>query len=135
MKTLALITAAFLALPAMAADAPAFKAGPAFNEAIANIPGKNLTGVVVNYAPGQKSRPHHHAPSAFIMAYVLSGAVRSQVDDGPVKVYHVGESWYEKPGAHHVVSENASKIEPATLLAIFVVDTNDKTLTTPDPAK
>jgi quercetin dioxygenase-like cupin family protein len=135
MKAVLLMAAGFLALPAMAADAPAGRPGPAFNEAIPNIPGKTLTGVVVNYAPGQKSRPHHHAPSAFIMAYVLSGAVRSQVDDGPVTVYHAGESWYEKPGAHHVVSENASDTEPATLLAIFVLDSSEKTLTTPDPAK
>jgi len=29
------------------------------------------------------------------------------------------------------VSRNASKTEPAKLLAVFVVDTNDKALTTP----
>ena len=65
-------------------------------------------------------------------AYVLSGAIRSQVDDGPVQVFHAGESWSEKPGARHTVSENASATEPAKLLAIFVVDTNDTELTTID---
>jgi quercetin dioxygenase-like cupin family protein len=103
-----------------------------FNLPIPNIPGKSITALVVNYPPGGGTPPHHHAPSAFITGYVLEGAVRSQVDDGPVKVYHVGEYFTENPGAHHRVSENASKTEPARLLAIFVVDTNEAPLTTLD---
>ena len=105
---------------------------PAFRQTIPNIPGKSLVAVVVSYAPGAKSAAHHHANSAFISAYVLSGAVRSQVDDEPAKVYRAGESWFEQPGAHHKISENASATEPAQLLAIFVVDTDEKVLTTPD---
>jgi quercetin dioxygenase-like cupin family protein len=62
----------------------------------------------------------------------VSGAIESQVNDGPKRVYHAGESFYELPGAHHVVSRNASLTEPAKLLAVFVVDTNDKALVTPD---
>ena len=105
---------------------------PAFRHAIPNIPGKSVIAVVVHYAPGAKSRPHHHAASAFVIAYVLSGAIRSQVNDGPVRVFHAGESWTEAPGAYHRVSENASATEPASLLAIFIVDSNDKSLTTFD---
>ncbi len=103
-----------------------------FNLPIPNIPGKSITALVVNYPPGGGTPPHHHAPSAFITGYVLEGAVRSQVDDGPVTVYHVGEYFTENPGAHHRVSENASKTEPAKLLAIFVVNTNEAPLTTLD---
>jgi quercetin dioxygenase-like cupin family protein len=106
---------------------------PAFRQPIANVPGKSLVGVLVNYPPGAKSGSHRHAGSAFITAYVLSGAVRSQVDDEPARVYQPGESWFEQPGAHHKVSENASATEPARLLAIFVVDSDEKVLTTPDP--
>jgi quercetin dioxygenase-like cupin family protein len=36
------------------------------------------------------------------------------------------------PGDHHGVSANASETEPARLLAVFVVDTAEKNLTTPD---
>ena len=79
-----------------------------------------------------KSGPHTHAKSAFIYGYVVSGAIRSQVDDQPAKVYRAGEAFYEMPGAHHRVSENASDSEPARLLAVFVVDSNDSPLTTPD---
>jgi len=103
-----------------------------FRHELPDSPGKSLTAVVVDYPPGTKSRPHHHAPSAFIYAYVLSGAVRSQVGDEPAKVYGTGESWVEAPGAYHRVSENASSTEPAKLLAVFVANT-DEALTRPDP--
>ena len=105
---------------------------PNFEQAIPNIPGKSLVAVVVDYAPGGASHSHTHAKSAFIYAYVVSGVVESQVNDGPERVYHAGESFYELPGAHHAVSRNASATEPAKLLAVFVVDTDDKALTTPD---
>lgn len=103
-----------------------------FEQAIPNIPGKSIVVQVVSYPPGVKSASHRHAASAFIYARVLSGAVRSQVNDEPVKVYQVGESWYEMPGSHHRVSENASDREPASLLAVVVVDSNDRPLTIPD---
>jgi quercetin dioxygenase-like cupin family protein len=119
---------AVTAAPAMAQST----ASPVFQHAIPNIPGKSLIAVVVSYTPGAKSSSHHHAGSAFIYAYVLSGAIRSQVDDEPVKVYRTGESWYEDPGAHHKISENASATEPAQLLAVFVVDSSDRPLTVPD---
>lgn len=127
--------AALLAAPAVgrAADAPRETIAPAFAEAIPNVPGKSLVGAVVTYAPGGKTPSHRHAKSAFIVGYVLSGAIRSQVDDGEATVFRAGESFREAPGAHHRVSENASATEPATLLAIFVVDTDEKELTTIDP--
>ena len=103
-----------------------------FDHAIPNIDGKRLDAVVVTYPPGGKSTPHHHAQSAFIYAHVLSGAIRSQVDDEPAKVYQVGEGFYEVPGSHHRISENASDRDPASLLAVFVVDANDTPLTIPD---
>ena len=105
----------------------------AFEQAIPNIPGKSLAVNVVDYAPGGKSASHRHAASAFIYAHVLSGAVRSQVNDGPARIYRAGESWSEAPGSHHRVSENASATEPARLLAVFVADGGDRPLTTPDP--
>ena len=103
-----------------------------FERAIPNIEGKRMVAVVVSYPPGGKSSAHHHAPSAFIYVHVLSGAIRSQVDNEPAKIYHVGESFYEVPGAHHTISENASDKDPASLLAVFVVDSKDTQLTIPD---
>ena len=105
----------------------------AADEPIPNLPGKRLASRIVYYPPGASSAPHRHARSAFIYAYVLSGEIRSQVDDGSARVYRSGEAWFERPGAHHRVSANASDTEPARLLAVFIVDAADEPLTIPDP--
>jgi quercetin dioxygenase-like cupin family protein len=102
---------------------------------LTNVPGKSLEAVTVSYPPGAKSGAHHHANSAFIMAYVISGAIRSQVEGEPARVYRAGETWSEAPGAHHTISENASATEPAELLAVFLLDTGDGPLTTDDTAE
>jgi quercetin dioxygenase-like cupin family protein len=109
------------------------KVTPIFSQPIPNLPGKSLKTVVVEYPPGGSSPAHRHAPSAFIYAHVLSGEIRSQVGDEPARVYRTGENFYEVPGAHHGVSENASATRPARLLAVFVVDSDDPNLTMPDP--
>jgi quercetin dioxygenase-like cupin family protein len=114
-----------------AAHGPGDIVKPNFEQAIPNLPGKSLIAVEVEYPPGAGSMPHMHAKSAFIYAYVVSGAVESRVNDGEVHVYHAGESWSEPPGARHTVSRNASKTQAAKLLAVFIVDSNDKPLTTP----
>src|SRR5947209_16840724 len=61
---------------AHAAHAEGDKVTPVRSEKLPNVPGKSLTAVVVNYAPGGKSASHHHAGSVF--AYVLSGEIRSE---------------------------------------------------------
>lgn len=112
------------------AQEPGEKVATNFEQAIPNIPGKSLIAVEVEYAPGASSVPHHHAKSAFIYAYVVSGAIESKVDDGKTRIYTAGQSWSEAPGASHLISRNASKTKPAKLLAVFVVDTDDHALTT-----
>jgi quercetin dioxygenase-like cupin family protein len=141
LKTLstALIAVAILA-PAAGAEPTPRNSGQnpvvrtVFDEST-NIPGKSLEGVAVSYPPGAKSGAHHHAKSAFIVAYVISGAIRSQVEGEAVRIYHAGETWTEAPGAHHTISENASATEPAQLLAVFLLDTGDGPLTTDDNAE
>ena len=103
-----------------------------YAHALPQVPGKSLKGELVDYGPGAGSPPHTHARSAFIAATVLDGAIRSQVNDGPARVYQAGESFAELPGDHHRVSENASGTAPARLLAVFVVDTAEEVLTIPD---
>ena len=62
---------------------------------------------------------------------MISGAIESKVNDGETRIYRAGESWSEPPNASHSISRNASRTQPVKLLAVFVVDTNDKALTTP----
>lgn len=121
------------AVPQAAPTAPAENGvRDVFHRDIPNVPGKALVAAEVNYAPGEKSGAHRHEKSSFIMAYVVSGAIRSQVEGEPAKVYKAGETWYENPGAHHIVSENASATEPAKLLAVFVIDRDHGPLTVMD---
>jgi quercetin dioxygenase-like cupin family protein len=81
-------------------------------------PERELILVEVKYPPGGASPPHLHANG--VMAFVVSGAIASRVNDAPEQTYHAGDAWWEPPGAVHRVSRNASATEAATLLAIFV---------------
>jgi quercetin dioxygenase-like cupin family protein len=129
-RSILVAAAAALMLPTIAS---AQTATVIASEPIPNVPGKRLVSIVVDYPPGTSSVPHRHAGSAFIYAYVVSGSIRSQVDDEPVRVYKTGEFWFENPGAHHRVSANGSDTESSRLLAVFIVDADDDQLTTPDP--
>jgi quercetin dioxygenase-like cupin family protein len=135
LRTLVAFTGAPLAIavavPVSAHDGQAEAVTPKFDQAIPNIPSKSLAILEVDYAPGAASPPHTHAKSAFIYAYVISGEIESKVNDGETRIYKAGESWSEPPNASHPISRNASKTKPAKLLAVFVVDSDDKALTTP----
>jgi len=119
-----------IAAPASAHDV-GDKVTPNFQQAIPNIPGKSLIAVVVDYPPGGASVPHTHAKSSFIFVYVMSGSIESKVNDGPTRISTAGESWSEPTSASHPISRNTSKTAPAKLLAVFVVNTDEKALTTP----
>ncbi|MCK1513383.1 cupin domain-containing protein [Bradyrhizobium sp. 190] len=120
-RAAAMAVVALAIVGAPAAYAEGDKVTPVRSEKLPNVPGKSLTAVVVNYAPGGKSASHHHAGSVFV--YVLSGSIRSENSaTGPARVYKAGETFFEPPGSEHLVSENASTTEPASLLAVFVAD-------------
>lgn len=94
-----------------------------FSYKLPNAPGQTITGILVTFPPGDRGVKHHHAGS--VTAYVLSGAIRSENSaTGPAQIYHAGESFFEPPGSEHLVSENASDAQPASLLAIFVAPDN-----------
>ena len=106
---------------------------PLLQQTIPNLPGKTLTAVNVVFPPSAMSVPHRHG-DAFLYAYVLEGTVRSQIEGQSARVYRTGESWTEKPGDHHVLTENVSSNETASLLVVFVADTGAP-LKTGDPHK
>jgi quercetin dioxygenase-like cupin family protein len=86
-----------------------------YQHELLNVPGKSIKGVLVEYDPGGYSPGHTHPKSAFIYATVLEGAIRGQVNEGPVTTYKAGQSFSELPGDRHDVSANASKTKPAKL--------------------
>jgi quercetin dioxygenase-like cupin family protein len=127
-RSIALAAAlALSAVPAFAADTAAVVT-PQFAHALPDMPGKAMKVVTVSYAPGAASPAHRHG-QAFVYAYVLSGHVRTQVEGEPEKVLGPGEGWFEPPGAHHIVSANASKTEPAKFLAVFVAEDKEELVT------
>ncbi len=127
-RTLLSLLITLMAAPA----AQAATVAPVLDQLLPNVPGKRMTVITVSYAPGEASGPHRHADSGFLYARVLSGHIRSQVEGaGAVGVYGPGEGWTEGPGAHHIVSANASALEPASLLVVFVAD-DGAVLTKPD---
>jgi quercetin dioxygenase-like cupin family protein len=130
LSALSLAAFALVAVSAAGLAGEKAKVTVVFDRALPNVPGKSIKGVLVEYQPGGSSPAHTHAPSAFIYATVLEGAIRSAVNGAPEKVYHAGDNFYEEPGAHHDVSANASDTEPARLLAVFVVNSDETTLTT-----
>lgn len=113
------------------AAAGGVKTALVYQHEVPNIPGKSVKGVLVEYAPGAKNPPHTHAASALIYATVLEGTVLNQLNNGPLRTFRKGENFTELPGDLHNVSANGSQTEPAKLLAVFIVDTNDLVLTKP----
>lgn len=111
-------------LPICASDA---SAGSSLNKvevisshALPDIPGKRVTIVRVTYGPGGFTPPHRHAGT--VTAYITKGQIRSQLKGGPVEIFDAGQSFFEPPGAIHLVSANASNTEWAELIAVFVAD-------------
>ena len=134
MKALRFCTAHVAALafalttPVFAHEAgdPAEKVTVLQDQMLKNVPGKKALMIEVDYKPGQSSIAHKHEGTA--MAYVLSGAVTSQVKGEPAKTFKAGEYWYEPAGSEHLVSKNASATEPAKLLVFMVLAPNEKVL-------
>lgn len=127
--TSALIFCALIAMIGLR-SATAADEGPkvtiVFDHVLPNVPGKSMKGILVEYGPGVATGAHIHPKSAFTIATVLEGAVRTSVNDGPAVVYKAGQNFTEMPGDRHSVDENASKTEPAKMLAVMVVDTDTK---------
>ncbi|MEU8875279.1 cupin domain-containing protein [Streptomyces javensis] len=98
---------------------------PLLQQPLPNVKGKTFTSMVVDFPPTARAKPHRHG-KAFVYAYVLEGTVRSKLAGKPVRTYRQGENWVERPGAHHVLTENTSRTERAKLLVVYVSNTGDR---------
>lgn len=113
------------------ATTPASTRPPVFKHDLPNVTLADweVTVNVVDYEPGRVGAAHRHA--GFVLAYVLEGAVIARISgQGEEKTYTAGQMFYEQPGATHEVSNNASKTEPARLLAMIFAK-KGSTLTVP----
>jgi quercetin dioxygenase-like cupin family protein len=102
------------------------------SKSLPKLDGDHLKAVLVevNYSPGEASLPHSH-PCA-VIGYVVEGRIRTQVKGEPEIIYKAGESFYEAPNGVHLVSANASSMEPAKLVAYLICD-RDTPLSVPAP--
>jgi quercetin dioxygenase-like cupin family protein len=132
MKALRILAAPLAALAltvsatAIAHEGPSEKITVLQDEALKNVPGKKAMMIEVDYKPGQSSIAHKHEGTA--MAYVLSGAVISQVKGEKAITYKAGQYWYEPAGSEHLVSKNASATKTAKLLVFMVLSPDEKVL-------
>lgn len=120
----------------MAADAgeeaaarPTTTVKPLSCEKLPNVPGHSITTALVEFPPSAYTPRHRHPGS--VTAFVIKGALRSQMEGSPAVTYTQGQTWFEAPGAIHAFAENASATEPAELLAIFVAEDGCGPLTIP----
>lgn len=133
---IACAVAASLALAEDATTPPEPTSGPGtlFSTPLADVPGKHLVVVALEWDPksGRHSQPHRHPGSVYV--YVTKGAARLGLEGQPVRVVHAGESFFEPMGAVHTVAESASATEPVSAIAVMIVP-DGAPLLTPATAK
>jgi quercetin dioxygenase-like cupin family protein len=100
---------------------PATKATQLMKQAVAEFPGHEVTMTTLDIPPGGGSVPHRH-PTTHNFGYVLEGAYRIKLDDGPERVLTKGDTFYEAPNQLHAVSRNASNTEPAKVLVVGIAE-------------
>ena len=80
--------------------------------------GKHGRGYLAPGAPS--SAPHRHP--GFVLGYVIEGEFRFQIAGEPERTIRAGETFYEPPGAQHLVSASAIADRPARVLAIVIAE-------------
>jgi quercetin dioxygenase-like cupin family protein len=117
---IALGTIVFLNPMRTASAQEAVKVTQLMTKDLANVPGKEVTMITVDYAPGAADPVHRHNASAFV--YVLEGSIEMQMKGGEKVTLHPGDTFYEDPTGIHLVGKNASNTEPAKFLVVLVKD-------------
>lgn len=93
---------------------------PVLQHDLPDAPGKQISVVIVEFAPGAGNSPHRHPGSTAV--FVLEGSVVSEVAPDKPVTYHAGQSWYELPMHTHRIARNASKSRRAKILAVLISD-------------
>ena len=93
---------------------------PLFSKDLADVPGKELAMIAVEYPPGSTDPVHTHHAQALV--YVLEGSIVMQVRGGAPVTLAPGQTFYEGPDDVHVVGRNASPTPPAKFLVVLVKD-------------
>ncbi|MDF3932789.1 cupin domain-containing protein [Pseudomonas citronellolis] len=100
-------------------------------EPLAEVPGKVVSTLLVDFPPNAYTPAHRH--SGAVSVFVVRGQVRSQMQGEPARLYPAGQSWFEPAGALHRFAENASAEQPAQVLATIISDEGCGPLVIPEP--
>jgi quercetin dioxygenase-like cupin family protein len=113
-----LIAAALPLGAALAQSAPGPVVVPLMRKDLADIPGREMLMLTVEYPPGAVEHIHRHDAYAFV--YVLDGTIVEQVRGGKEMTLTAGQTFYEGPNDVHTVGRNASATKPAKFLVVMV---------------
>ena len=111
-----LAAGALLTAPANAAPQPVVV--PVMQKDLADLPGKEMLMITVEYPPGTVESVHRHDAHAFL--YVLEGTIVEQVRGGKEVTLTPGQTFYEGPDDVHTVGRNASASEPAKFVVVLL---------------
>jgi len=89
-------------------------------QVLANVPGKEVTMITVDFPPGAVDPVHRHNASAFV--YVLEGSIVMGMKGDKEVTLHPGQTFYEDPDGTHVIGRNASDKVPAKFVVFLVKD-------------
>ncbi len=106
-----------LAQPAGASE-PQPVIAPLMLKDIADLPGKEMLMIAVEYPPGTVEHVHRHDAYAFV--YVVEGSIVEGVRGGKEVTLTPGQTFYEGPGDVHTIGRNASMTKPAKFIAVLL---------------
>ena len=90
---------------------------PLMTRVLADLPGKEVAMLTVEYLPGGANPPHPHHPPLFLLIQL-----RMQVAGRPAETLGPGQVFYEAPSDVHETSANASATAPAKFLVVMLKD-------------
>ncbi|MGY6271504.1 cupin domain-containing protein [Achromobacter denitrificans] len=85
---------------------------------LADVAGKDVLMITVDYPPGAADPVHRHDADSFI--YVLEGSIVMQLRGGKEVTLTPGQTFYEGPDDVHTVGRNASQTQPARFLVLLI---------------
>jgi quercetin dioxygenase-like cupin family protein len=91
---------------------------PLMLKELADISGKEVLMITVDYPPGGADPVHRHDAHAFV--YVLEGSIVMQVKGGKEVTLTPGQTFYEGPRDIHTVGRNASSTKPAKFVVFLL---------------
>jgi len=103
------------------AQTPSAEISQLRQQALGDLPGREVLMLSVEYPPGSAEHPHRHFGHALV--YVLEGTIVMQVKGGEQVTLNRGQTFYEGPDDIHVVGRNASKTERARLVVFLLKKT------------